>query len=249
MENEKSFELSDVFEDLVDWPGRLAGETPFYRRLFEGIGARSLLDVACGTGQHAALLHSWGLRVEAADVSHRMIERARALFGEPEGLSWRVRGYDEPVGSPAPFDVAICVGNSLALAHDTGVAGRAVASMSAAVREGGAVVLHLLNLWRISEGPCLWQKCRRARRPEGDTLLVKGIHRHGSRAFVELLLVPLERPGERRSTHLSLIGIEAEELGEMLRRGGARTVECFGGYGGEPYERERSVDLVAVARK
>ena len=34
--------------------------------------------------------------------------------------------------------------------------------MFAAVRAGGLVVLHVLNLWRLPDGPCVWQKCRRA---------------------------------------------------------------------------------------
>ena len=76
-----SFELSDVFEDLVDWPKRLEGEGPFFRGLFARTGAQAVLDGACGTGHHGALFHSWGMSVEGADISPRMIERARALHG------------------------------------------------------------------------------------------------------------------------------------------------------------------------
>ena len=39
-----SFELSDVFEDMVDWPKRLAGEEGFYRRLFGDVGRHYLAD-------------------------------------------------------------------------------------------------------------------------------------------------------------------------------------------------------------
>ena len=71
-------DLADVYEAMIDWPKRLAHEEPFYRRLFERLGARSVLDVACGTGRHAAMFHSWGLRVEGADLSPAMIDRARS---------------------------------------------------------------------------------------------------------------------------------------------------------------------------
>ena len=47
-------DLADVYEAMIDWPKRLAGEGPFYRRLFGRHGVRSVIDVACGTGRHAA---------------------------------------------------------------------------------------------------------------------------------------------------------------------------------------------------
>ena len=119
-------DLTDVYEAMIDWDKRLGNEEPFYRDLFEQAGVHSVLDVACGTGRHAALFHSWGLHVEAADVSESMIGRARALFGEPPGLRWIVRGFQEPIPAGESFDVAICVGNSLALASDIRLAEHAV---------------------------------------------------------------------------------------------------------------------------
>ena len=237
--------MSDVFEDLVDWPKRLAG--PFFRRLFASVGARTVLDAACGTGHHAALFHSWGLGVEGADISRRMIERARALFGEPKGLRWVVRGYDEPVASREPFDAVCCVGNSLALAPDRESVRRAAVAMAGAVRKGGAVVVHLLNLWRFPEGPSRWQKCRRTARPEGEALIVKGVHRCGPHSYAELILAPVACPDSMRTTHLTLTCLEAAELEELFRASGATSVEISGGYDGQPYERETSVDLVLTA--
>ena len=124
-----------------------------------------MLDAACGTGHHAALFHSWGLGVEGADLSPAMIDRARN-FGQPQGLHWSVRAFDAPVAAAEPFDVAVCVGNSLSLAPDIAVAGRAIGQMLSAVRRGGAVVIQVLNLWRLPDGPCVWQKCRPAMLPD-----------------------------------------------------------------------------------
>jgi SAM-dependent methyltransferase len=158
-------DFADAYEAMIDWPKRLANEEPFYRRLFARLGVASVIDVACGTGDHAAMFHSWGLRVEGADLSAEMIERARRKFGEPQGLRWTVRGYDEPVEAAGAFDVAICVGNSLALAPDMATVERAIRQMLAAVCDGGAIVVQVLNLWRLLDGPCVWQKCRRVALP------------------------------------------------------------------------------------
>ena len=170
-------DLSDVYDAMVDWPRRLASEEPFYRRCFQRVGAASVADVACGTGHHAAMFHSWNLRVEGSDLSPRMIDRARSVFGEPEGLRWVVRGFEQPFEAAASWDAVVCVGNSLALAADAAAARHALSQMLAALRDGGVLVLGVLNLWRLADGPCLWQKCRRATLPQGEAWIIKGVHR------------------------------------------------------------------------
>ena len=92
-----------------------------------------------------------------------------------------VRGFDQPIDfhparaaeapfregeapaepSEMPFDAAICVGNSLALAPDMQTVGRAIHQMFAAVRSGGIVIVQVLNLWHLPGGPCVWQKCEK----------------------------------------------------------------------------------------
>jgi SAM-dependent methyltransferase len=248
-------DLSDVYEAMIDWPKRLANEEPFYRRLFERVGARRVLDAACGTGHHAAMFHRWGLAVEGADISPRMIDRARVTYGEPEGLRWTVRGFDEPATTPrdgnrgGPFDVVICVGNSLALAPDLETVSRAVRSMLAAVRAGGALVVHVLNLWHLPDGPVVWQKCKRASLADGESVIVKGVHRSGSRGFVDLVVISLDDGPTLRTESPTFLGIEAEELKAIAGSAGASEVEIFGGYQDQPYQRDKSVDLILVAIK
>ena len=241
-------ELAEVYEAMVDWPKRLAYEGPFYRGLFDRVAARRVVDTACGGGDHAAMFHSWELDVEGADISPRMIDQARRQFGEPPGLRWTVRGFDQPMDASEPFDVAICVGNSLALAGDRDVVRRAIGAMLAAVRPGGAVVLGVANLWRLDDGPCHWQKCVRRRLSRGETLILKGMHRAGDRGFVDLVLLDPEG-GLIRSDSTPLLGLRRETLEEMVTAAGGARIEVFGGYRGEPYDENTSVDLLVVARE
>ena len=220
-------DLTDVYEAMVDWPKRLANEEPFYRRMFDRIEAKSVVDVACGTGRHAAMFHSWGLRVEGADISPGMIGRARASFGEPEGLAWVVRGFDERVGAEEPFDVAVCAGNSLALAAGMGVAERAIGQMLAGVRSGGLVVIHLLNLWRLADGPSLWQKCLRATLPEGEVLITKGVHRSGNHGYVDLIVATLHDEVRMRSESTRLLAFDTPDMKRIVDEAGAAEVEFF----------------------
>ena len=242
-------DLTDVYEAMIDWPKRLAHEEPFYRRWFEQHGVGNVLDAACGTGRHAAMFHSWGLRVEGADISAEMIARARSNFGEPPGLRWVVRSFDQPIAPAEPFDAVVCVGNSLALAPDKATVQRAVGQMLAAVRSGGLIVVQMLNLWHLPDGPCVWQKCQRTMLPQGEVLITKGVHRSGRQGFVELLVSRLTGTVAMQGESLPLMGLETAELEAMARGAGAGQIEFFGGYQDQPYDRQESVDLVMVAEK
>ncbi len=242
-------DLTDIYEAMIDWPKRLANEESFYRRLFERFAAQRVVDVACGTGRHAAMFHSWGLNVEAADISPNMIARARTSFGEPHGLRWVVRGFDEPILPEQPFDVALCTGNSLALAGDMASAERAMQQMLAAVRSGGSVVVHVLNLWRLPDGPCVWQKFKRAELPRGEVLIAKGVHRSGSGGFVNVIVTPLAAPDETHHASAPFLGFETTVLEEMALQTGAEAVQFLGGYQSESYDRDESIDLIMIVEK
>jgi SAM-dependent methyltransferase len=242
-------DLADVYDALIDWPKRLANEEPFYRELFGRSGVRRVLDAACGTGRHAALFHSWGCHVEGADLSPGMIERCRQQFGESDSLRWIVRAFDEPV-APPPFDAVICVGNSLALAPDTATVARAVEQMLRATRAGGVCVLQVLNLWHLPDGPCVWQKCKSAHIGDGEHLLVKGVHRAGSRGYVDLVDLTVTPSGATpRYDSATFLGLETAELTSVACSAGARAVQCYGSFQRAPYDRVRSQDLLAVLEK
>ena len=242
-------DLTHVFEAIIDWPKRLAHEEPFYRRLFERVGVKRVLDTACGTGRHAAMFHSWGLDVEGADISPNMIAYARADFDEPPGLRWVVRGYDQPIEAHIPFDAAVCVGNSLALAADRAAVDEAIRQMLAGVRPGGVVVVHVLNMWALPDGPCVWQKSACATLPDGPALIIKGVHRCGGRAYVDLLVNSLESDRKMRTDCVPFLGLEATDLVRLMQASGAIRVSIFGGYQDQPYDRHRSTDLIVVAEK
>jgi SAM-dependent methyltransferase len=240
--------LTDIYEAMIDWPKRLAAEEPFYRHWFRQAGVKRVVDVACGTGHHAAMFHDWGLEVEAADISPAMIERAEAGFGEPAGLHWAVRGFDEPIPAAGSWDAVVCVGNSLALAPGRAAALRAVMRMMEALRPGGVLLVQVLNLWRLPDGPCVWQKCHRVQLPRGDVLILKGVHRCDRRGYVELAVA--DPNGGPLLAHESpqFLGLEEAELGKAMRLAGAAEVQYFGGYAEQPFDREESIDLVMVAR-
>jgi SAM-dependent methyltransferase len=71
-------DFSADYDRFMNWPARLAAEMPFIEGQLQAIGARRVLDVACGTGMHAVALAQRGYSVAGADFSTGMVERARA---------------------------------------------------------------------------------------------------------------------------------------------------------------------------
>ena len=57
-----------------------AGECDFLESLFahRGVPGKSILDLGCGTGNHAVLLAQRGYKVTAVDRSAAMLQTARA---------------------------------------------------------------------------------------------------------------------------------------------------------------------------
>ena len=178
-----------------------------------------------------------------------MLQRARDLHGEPPGLRWVVRSFDQPIESAGPFDAAICIGNSLALAPDIGTAQKAIRQMLAAVRDGGIIVVHVLNIWRLPDGPCVWQKCRRAVISDRHVLIVKGVHRCGSQGYVEMVVAETAGEPEMHSESVPFLGLEPAELERMAIEEGATNVKFYGGYQNQPFAREKSIDLIMVAKR
>jgi SAM-dependent methyltransferase len=254
-------DLTQVYEAMIDWPKRLANEAPFFRQHFERAGVMRVADVACGTGHHAAMFHAWGLDVTGIDLSPQMIERARAHFGESDRLRWRVRPFDEPLKTAHSFDALVCVGNSLALAPDLQAARRVLQHMFDAVRpDGGVVIVHVLNLYKLPDGPCVWQKALRTTIASERVIVLKGVHRSGDIGRVEMAILATDNAADaaadaadadrkllRTSQSVPFLGLRANDLQSVAVDNGSTELRLFGNYHDQPFDSATSTDLIMVA--
>jgi hypothetical protein len=79
------------------------------------------------------------------------------------------------------------------------------------------------------------------------------VHRCNEEGFVELVVADTATTGDHgasvRTHSARFVGLREAELREVAREGGAREVTFFGGHQGQPYDPERSADLIMVARR
>ncbi len=240
--------LSAAYDAMIDWDKRLANESVLYRAVFDRVAARCVLDAACGTGRHAAMFASWGLRAQGADLSQGMIEHCRAAYAGRHDLEFVVRSFTEQAGRE--FDAVICVGNSLALLDDVGQVDRAIAALVRSCRPGGAIILHALNVYSREDGPVRWDKCIRRKLGEGDYLITKGTHRSSSRGYVDFLLARLDQPKVDLQTRcVPFLALEGEHIANICRSAGCSAAELYGDYRMSEFNRNSCSDLIIVATR
>ena len=113
-------------------------ETVELRRIIEGSspGAKTLLDVACGTGAHLAELRQW-YEVEGADLSPAMLAVARDRLPGIQLHEADMRTLD--LGRT--YDAVICLFSSIGYVTDPAAMRSAVARLAAHVAPGGVLIL------------------------------------------------------------------------------------------------------------
>lgn len=239
--------LQDDYDIIIDWPGRLKREAPLLRQLAEAAGVRSVLDVGGGTGHHARMFHSWGLRVTLADPSASTLDAVRGSL--PSEVRLEVRGLDQLHGIE-PHDMVVCLGNTLPhVPHREGFSA-AMGTLWDALSPGGVLVCHQINY-----APVLADFDRRRfmePRGVGDKALFRFHEReldgHGLR-FVILRLTG--HAGDYTTEYLWThhTPLMVTDYAQELRRLRAADVRFYGSWDQGEFDEALSDVLIAVAHK
>jgi SAM-dependent methyltransferase len=134
---DKSTDLYDAI--YLAWKdyGREAGKLAGWLRTRRP-GATSVLDVACGTGEHARHLHAHGFQVEGVDLSPEFVRVARAK--NPGSSFHHMDMLEMELGKR--YDAVLCLFSSIGYVKTEANLRRAVERLAAhAAADGGLVVI------------------------------------------------------------------------------------------------------------
>jgi glycine/sarcosine N-methyltransferase len=236
------------YDLMTDWESRLKSEAGFLHQLFEQFQVRSVLDAACGTGQHAMEFARWGLEVTGTDLSQPMVDRARANV---DALSVRflVVGLGEHrQKAPGPFDAVTCLGNSLPHLLDGPALDDALADFRAVLRPGGLLLLQNNNYDAI-----LSQKRRfmgvASREVQGTEYLFFRFFDLGPE-LITFHIVTFVKGADGWTFSEDSTPQRAVTKGDLLprlARAGFRDVRLFGNCQGAAYDETTSPNLVVAA--
>lgn len=245
--------LSEDYDRFVDWEARLAFEMPFLRVLFGQHQVRRVLDVACGTGHHAIAFSEEGHEATATDVNQAMVDRARANVAAKEA---RVDVYRLGFGGlseelSGPYDAITCLGNSLPHIMTEEAMVEALVDMASMLRPGGILLVQNRNFDRVLARQERFMPPEVHRSEDEEWIFVRFYDLEGEE--LRFNMVRLHRRGnESWSTHLEHTRLRAwrcRQLETLLSRSGFNVLRAFGGYGGEPFARLDSPDLLLVAER
>jgi ubiquinone/menaquinone biosynthesis C-methylase UbiE len=219
----------------------------FFQQLFARRQVRAVLDCACGTGQHLHLFHSLGCEVIGSDISPSMLAQARKNLAGA-GIQVPLHQVDYrtlPEHFDARFDAVTCLSSSLLHMEDDEQALSALCSMRAVLRQDGILVLTQGTTDRQwAEKPRFILSTNTA---EFSRLFVIDYLGTGARYNI----VDITRGGGQNE--LEVWSVEyphillRDDQHRLLQAAGFSSIEFCGSYRSEPYQKEASRQLIAVA--
>jgi SAM-dependent methyltransferase len=243
-------QLGEGYDTVIDWNARLGREAPFYRDTFARHNVRSLLDTACGTGEHAARFASWGLEVAAADISAKMIAVCRRKYaGRP--IEWVQAGFGETFGALSrSFDAVTCLGNSWPHVLTEEDARRAAEDFARLTKPSGVLIIQQLNYAAMRlRGERLMGP--QARMVDGrETLFLRILDL--DRDPIRFTMVKLTREADgwtREDWQTAHRAWTQDEMESLLRSAGFAAVEFLGDFTSRPFEASSSDQMIVVARR
>ncbi|MBE3072188.1 MAG: methyltransferase domain-containing protein [Acidobacteria bacterium] len=242
------------YRRFVAWPERIQREWPFLQRILATAPLRRLLDLGCGTGEHARFLASQGYAVVAIDASESMLEKAHEA-PSAEGVEFMPGDIaDVATLASGVFGGAICLGNTLPHLREAGTLGRLLNGLRARLLPGAPLVLQVLNYEKILETKQRFLPLNFRMEPGGEAVFLRLMDPRpdGTVVFTPSTLryrpdgdPPLEVIASRNVT---LHGWTRRELDVALHDAGFRVRDVYGTVGDVAFDPRGSNDLVIVAR-
>lgn len=242
------------YRRMIAWARRIAREWPLLVETLGPPAGKRVLDLGCGTGEHARYLAARGFEVVGVDASASMIERA-SEEPVPGNLRFVEADLADLEGAVAgAFDGAICLGNTLPHLTGDDALARFLAGLRVHLEPGAPALFQLLNYERIFERGIRHLPINFRPLEEGEAVFLRlmRLHDDGRVSFVpSTLVLDLERDPPLRIESAKRVELRAWREGELsaaLAAAGFPEIDRRGSFEGEPFRPGDAVDLVLIAR-
>lgn len=256
-------DFSHDYDRFVNWEARLAAELPFVRTFLTALEKETrerpcILDAACGSGMHAIALAAEGYNASGADFSPGMIAKAREnALQAGAHMSFKAAPFGSLAEafrheSPFPFDLIMCLGNSLPHLLSSAHIHSALLDLAACLRPGGCLILQNRNFDAIMDRKERWIAPQSRQVGDGEWIFLRfyDFDPDGLITFNIVRLHRINKDGwQQKVSTTRLYPLKEAEMLNLLQESGFTRVERFGLMADEPFDPSSSENLVIVARK
>ncbi len=238
------------YDQSINWKARLAREIPVLQEVLGEAGSGGIVDAGCGPAYQARALAEAGYHVVGVDLSPTMIELARAKDSGLDNPRYVECSYDvmhEKIGGG--FDGIYCQGNALAASGSLAALDSAIEQFSKCLRPSGRLFLQVLNFPPMrNEVPCV--RGPRLVVVDGQEFIsVRQFHFAADNATVTNITLWQDDGWHQRSHGGQLYPVTLDELRSMMATHGLPIDNVWGSYDKEPFDSEKSVDLIITATR
>lgn len=234
----------DEFGLIEDY---LGSEKEFFKFLFKKNSVKTVLDCACGTGQHLYMLSDLGFEVMGSDFSESMLkvakENLKKLDKQIKLCQCDFRYLEQRFTEK--FDSVICLTSALPHLHTNEDLLTALNSMRERLNPNGLLVLTQGTTHFTLTMPSVEVVINRS---DFSRIFVK---EHDDE-FLNIKIIDLFHSGARTEENQYDIKYRIlldDDYRELLSKAGFNKIMIYGGYDMAEYNKDNSLRLIVVAQK
>jgi SAM-dependent methyltransferase len=247
-------DLSLIYDEVIDWKNRLNRELPFIETLLGTRKPARILDLACGSGRHATALAKLGHTVTGLDTSQGMIDAATRLSTKEKATVRYLVGDMQEASSlvEGPFDLILCLGNSLALLPDSDALEYTIQGVHSLLETSGTFVAQVLNFQEIRHSHFRFFPMKSGTLTEGvDVVFARFFEPFTNPNKAILIFAGFVKQGKTWNVKVNsheVLQLKQADLESSFRKAGFLEIETFSGYDGSSFSPLESRNLIVVSK-